>query len=186
MAITRPKIFEPSIRVYERPVHPEFFRIVASKQIRRKEYEVSLAITNVGHVVHWSDGKKTLTEILSANVCELPESEILLRSLTDGNPQSLVLPENSLYAGLYSSRSCFEDVSPEFFGEFEKEFIQNGESSGLLYRFGFTGRMNLGGFSYIGVDSRIRQLKVRAVHTFPDDCVLLKTETVISMKNVDP
>lgn len=185
MTITRPKIFEPSIRVYEKPVHPEFFKTVASKRICRKGYEVSLSITNAGHVVCWSDGKRTLTEILNVNVCELPQSEILFRSLRENNPKPLTLPESSLFNDLYFNRSQIEDVSPDFFGDFEKEFAQNNESMGLLYRFGFTGRMNLGGFSYIGIESRIRQMKVQTIHTFPDDCVLLKTETVISMKNVD-
>lgn len=178
MHVARPKIFEPTIRLYDRPVHPEFFRIVAEKTIRRKEYEVSLAITSAGHLIHWTDGGRTLVEVVNAAIRELPRSALVSRSLSDPSKDPLTLPNDDVYR--HSSR--FEEVSPEFFDAFAKEFSRNPESNGLMFRFDFSGRLTLGGISYIGVAARARELKVRAVHTFPDDAALLKTETVFRVR----
>ena len=172
--IARPKIFEPSIRIYDRPIHSEFFRTVASKTMSRTEYELSYSITTTGHVLCWRAGERTITEVLSTNLGELPGATLLLQSLKEKKGSEIALPEDARYR----SRCRIEEVPPEFFGEFEREFLRDPETNGLLFRFGFSGRMTLGGVSYIGVDSRARELKVRAVHTFPDDAVFLRTETV--------
>ena len=174
MPVARPKLFEPKICLYDKPVHPEFFRIVAEKTIRRKEYEVSLSITSAGHRICWIDERRILTEVISANITELPMSTVAVRSLFDPSRKLLTLPDQDFYRN--SSR--IETVPTDFFGAFEQEFARNLEPKGLIYRFGFSGRMTLGGISYIGVDSRARSLKIRTVHTFPDDAVLLKTESV--------
>lgn len=177
MSITRPKIFEPSIRLYERPVHPEFFRIVATKTILRKEYSVALSITSVGHVIDWTDGRQTLSEVLSTNRRELPSSAIAFRSLREFSPQTIALSEKTFY----QNSSRIEEVPPEFFGTFERELIRHLEPDGLLYRFGFSGRMALGGVGYIGVESRAHALTIRSIHTFPDDVALLRTESRIRL-----
>lgn len=175
MSLTRPKIFEPTLRLYNRPIHPEFFRIVAAKTLRRKEYEVELTITGAGHVVSWHGGGRTLVEVVVANHLELPGKPVFSRSLAEPSDEPAVFSENDFYRNV----SRFEDVPPDFFQRLEKEFLQSPEPNGLLYRFGFSGRMNLGGIAYLGFESFARQVKVRSIHTFPDDGVFLKTESVI-------
>ena len=178
MEITRPKIFEPTLRLYDRPVHPEFFRILASRTIRRSEYELSISITTAGHILLWSSGDRILVEVLNTTIRELPGNPLIRHLLEDGGGEDLILEDDSARE-CYKNTSTIEEVPPEFLGDFEREFVNNLEPDGLLFRFGLSGRMTLGGISYIGMDLRNRDLKVRAVHTFPDDGVFLRTETVI-------
>ena len=178
MEITRPKIFEPSIRLYDRPIHPEFFRIVASRSIRRSTYEISFSITTAGHVLQWFSNDLVLVEVLNTTIRELPGNPLICHLLEDGG-EELILEDGESSRECYRNTSTIEKVPAGFFGDFEKEFVKNLEPDGLLFRFGFSGRMTLGGVSYIGVDLRNRDLKVRAVHTFPDDGVFLRAETVI-------
>lgn len=174
MSITRPKIFDPTILLYDRPVHPEFFRIVASKSIVRDCYEVSLSITDTGHLLYWSDGNIMLTEVLNTNRRELPSPSLFCGSLND----RLENPLNFEQDVFYHHSSWIEEVSSDFFHVFEKEFLGQIEPEGLLYRFGFSGRVNLGGISYIALESRHREIRIRAIHTFPDDSAFLRTDTV--------
>lgn len=186
MTVTRPKIFEPSIRVYDKPIHPEFFQIVASKRILREKYEVSLSITHVGHVLQWRSlkwhgGGHFLTEVVSANVCQLPDSAIIYHSLSGHESGPLVLPENKSKGLSYKNSCRIEELPTEVFRVFEKEFLCSMDLDCLMFRFGHTGRAPLGATGFIGVNSFRNRLRVRAFHTFPDDCVLLNSESIILM-----
>ncbi len=41
--------------------------------------------------------------------------------------------------------------------------------------------MALGALSYVHVESRNRRLMVQAFHTFPDDCAIVKSESVFQL-----
>lgn len=177
MPFARPKIFEPTLRIYERPVHPEFFRIVAMKNLDRDHYGISSALTTSGHVITWTGGGRTFCEVVDTNLRELPEPLIFNPILNEISKTPITIPENAFYGNF----SQMIEVPSEFFHDMEKEFLRNTETDGLFYRFGYSGRMNLGGISYLGVESRSRSVRIRSVHTFPDDGVFIKTETKIRL-----
>lgn len=177
MPFARPKIFEPTLRIYDRPVHPEFFRIVATQRLDRERYGISSALTTAGHVLTWTDGERMLCEVVDTNFRELPEPLVLDPILNERPKTPVTVPKNAFYGNV----SQIIEVPPMFFHDMEKELLRDTETDGLLYRFGYSGRMNLGGVSYLGVESRSRSIRIRAVHTFPDDGVLIKTETKIRL-----
>ncbi len=74
-----------------------------------------------------------------------------------------------------------EKVPPEVFWNYQNELFHDGETEGLLYRFDSSGRVALGALSYINIETRIRTLRVQAFHTFPDDCAIVKTQSVFEI-----
>ena len=58
---------------------------------------------------------------------------------------------------------------------------EEGVWHGMLHRFDASGRMALGALSYINIESRARRLLVQAFHTFPDDCAIVKTNSVFQL-----
>jgi hypothetical protein len=47
--------------------------------------------------------------------------------------------------------------------------------------FDASGRMALGAISYIYAETRSRSLLVQAFHTFPDDCAVVKCQSVFEL-----
>ena len=57
----------------------------------------------------------------------------------------------------------------------------DGERQGLMHTFDSSGRMALGAISYIYPETRSRSLLIQAFHTFPDDCAIVKSQSVFEL-----
>src|SRR5205807_9449214 len=53
-------------QLYARPIHPEFFDILAVRKIQREDYELTVRITRTGHVITWENRDVHLTEVATA------------------------------------------------------------------------------------------------------------------------
>src|SRR5437667_26222 len=74
----RPRVGDLVFQLYGRPLHPELFEILATRKVRREEYELTVHITRTGHVISWENKDVFLTEVAAACEQELPESRRLL------------------------------------------------------------------------------------------------------------
>lgn len=153
-------------------------------------YEATVAITSAGHVVHWRHRGLTLTEVCASSHQPLPQRRRLMSHRLEGRLTDRVECRGGV---VYETSLSLETASPEAFLAYQREFdLMNlqggslptgGEASGLLHRFEASGRVGvaLGALSYVDVQSRDRALRVRALHTFPDDCAIVKTESVFRL-----
>lgn len=178
MLAIRPRIVEPVFTLYSRPLHPEFFEVVAQRSLCRTRYEVTVAITHVGHVLSWTDGCRTLTEVTTSLHHELPRLPLLREAIHGPHEETLRFGETLSYRTSYR----LETLEPETFYLFDKEFCRDELSEGLVHRFGQNGRVALGAVSYIRMESREKRLFVQAVHTFPDDLAFLRTESTFALE----
>ena len=53
-----------TLTLYQRLLHPELFNILASEQVSRRAYDADIWLVEGGHVVSFSAGKNTLTEVI--------------------------------------------------------------------------------------------------------------------------
>ena len=74
-----------------------------------------------------------------------------------------------------------EPVEPEVFWTFQHELAMDGERNGMLHKFDSSGRIALGALSYINVETRNRSMLVQAFHTFPDDCAIVKSQSIFQL-----
>jgi hypothetical protein len=82
---------------------------------------------------------------------------------------------------VYQTSFQLEPVSPELFWMFQEELAHDGERQGLVHTFDSSGRMALGALSYIYAETRARSLLIQAFHTFPDDCAIVKCQSVFEL-----
>lgn len=151
-------------------------------------YEATVQITSAGHVVAWRCGGLTLTEVCASSHQPLPLKRRLMRHRLEADRSDRVECRGGV---TYDVDFTLETATPEAFRAYQQEFdlmsLQGGAleegGGGLLYRFEASGRVGvkLGAISYIDVQSRDRALRVRALHTFPDDCAIVKTESVFRL-----
>ncbi len=53
-----------TLLLYQRTLHPELFKILASEQVSRRAYEADIWLVEGGHVVMFTADRNTLTEVI--------------------------------------------------------------------------------------------------------------------------
>lgn len=178
MLTVRPKVAELAFQLYGRPLHPELFQVYKSSHVERSGYQAKLDITSAGHVVTWRCDGLTLTEVAAAASQPLPTKRRLLSYRLRGERNDRIECRGGV---VYQVSFQLEPVDPEIFWVFQQELARDGERRGLLHRFDASGRMALGALSYVHCETRARSMLVQAFHTFPDDCAIVKSQSLFQL-----
>lgn len=175
----RPKVAQLAFQLLGRSVHPELFQIYKTERIDRDNYNARIDITTDGHVITWSAGSTTLTEIAASSHQPVPQGrQIFSLPLRNCQRDNLSIREDIEYKYEYE----LERVPAEMFWAIQKQLHESGRNLELLHVFDSSGRIAIGGLSFIHVDTRLKSLHVQAIHTFPDDLALVKTESTFRIK----
>src|SRR5258708_33100286 len=55
-----------TLLLYQRTLHPELFTILGSEQVSRRAYDADVWLVEGGHVIMFTSGKATLTEVINS------------------------------------------------------------------------------------------------------------------------
>jgi len=174
----RPKVAELVFQLYGRALHPELFQVFQTRKVERGGYQARIDITSAGHVVTWQYGGLTLTEVAASAQHPLPERRRLLSYRLRGERSDAVECRGG---AKYQMSFQLERVDPEVFWTFQHELTADGSRRGMLHTFDASGRVALGALSYINVETRNRSLLIQAFHTFPDDCAIVKSQSLLQV-----
>ncbi|WP_146445605.1 DUF2617 family protein [Botrimarina colliarenosi] len=166
--------------------------VVADEEAHRDAtgYEAVIQITSAGHVVRWRQGGMTLTEVCASSHQPLPTRRRLMSHRLEGERTERVECRGGV---VYETNLALETASTEALQSYQQEFdlmsLQGsslptgGGGSALLHRFEASGRagVSLGAISFVDVQARDLSLRIRALHTFPDDHAVVKTESVFRL-----
>lgn len=183
MLSVRPKIAELTVQLFGRSIHPELFQVYASKCYQRSRYDATVQVTSAGHVVVWRHQGLVLTEVAAAANHPLPQRRRLMAHRALGERADRVELRGG---GSYEVKFAMEPVEVGLFNFYQNELSRCGKADGgiaegVFHQFDKSERFGLGALSYMHVESRDRTFKVQTLHTFPDDCALLKCETVFRL-----
>jgi hypothetical protein len=176
--IVRPKIAELVFQVYGRSLHPELFEVYQTRPIERGGYKAVVQITSAGHVVSWQYQGLTLTEVAAAANQPLPEKRRLMSHPVAGQRKERIPCRGGV---VYEVDFSLERVEAEMFHTFQQELTLEGTREGMLQRFDSSGRFGVGAMSYINIQSRDRSFLVQALHTFPDDFAIVKSQSLFRL-----
>ena len=176
----RPKVTELVFQMYGRSLHPELFVIHQTQEVERGGYKARLQITNSGHVLCWQYAGLTLTEVAASAHNPLPSHRRLMAYKLQGSREDQIECRGGI---VYETSFSLEKVRPEFFVTFQKELATEKPKQSLLHRFESSGRLGMGALSFIHLESRERSLTVQAIHTFPDDLAIVKTQSRFLLPN---
>ena len=172
MLSVRPKVAELAYHVYGRPLHPELFEVHAHRKIERDCYNLSVDITTSGHVIRFSSDPLVLTEVTASAQHPLPQRRCLVESqLTKTHRESLNYRESIVYDAQFS----VESVPSALFVQLQEELQQFGAENSIVHNFDSSGRISMGGFSFIHLQCRAQSVQLKSVHTFPDDHIVVKS-----------
>ncbi|MBX3423075.1 MAG: DUF2617 family protein [Pirellulaceae bacterium] len=169
----RPRIADMRFRLLGRTVHPELFTTCKCHRVQREHYAAQFCITVDGHYITWCSGKSVLTEVAGASTQPLPESERLLELPLRDREHSSLEVQGCKYTYDYQA----EQVASEMFWNIHKQLEQSAHSHELIQLFNSSGRLPIGGLSFIHVESRMRTLSVQVIHTYPEDHLLVRSQS---------
>ncbi|HVL11561.1 MAG TPA: DUF2617 family protein [Gemmata sp.] len=171
----RPRVAELVFRLYDRPLHPELFEVLASRVLKRDGYTLSVRLTRTGHVLGWTDGRTHLEEVTATADMELPRAGLQLAHAFDPGWGGRC----SLGAVRYQVNSQLEVLAPEPFDHVHQELAVEGARKGLVYHCKSENRLGLSPLGVVIVSTVPRGLSATAYHTFPDELALIKTQSLI-------
>lgn len=178
ISTVRPKVAQLTFQLLSRSVHPELFQIYKTQCIQRQNYTARIDITSDGHVVQWTAGKLTTTEIASSTLQTVPQGRhIFALPLRDSGKDSVQIREGAEYTYEYE----LQRVPAEMFWMIQQQLNASSQTHELIQVFDSSGRIAIGGLSFVNVETRLRSLRIQAIHTFPDDLALVKTQSTFKL-----
>lgn len=175
ISTVRPKVAQLTFQLLGRSVHPELFHIYKSQQLARENFSARIFVTTDGHVVSWTAGNSTLTEVVSSSHQLVPKGRHLF-SIPLRHSAGDTLPIRDGIEYKYDFE--LERVPAEMFWMIQKQLGESSKDHELIQVFDSSGRIAIGGLSFVHVETRQRSLHIQAIHTFPDDLALVKTESI--------
>lgn len=171
----RPRVSQLVLTLYDRPIHPELVEIVAMRTIECADYALTLQITPIGHLISWDSDAGHLTEITAPEDHPLPiGGRLLQRRLNEERTETLVPT-----AGLcYHFGAQVEELPLTMFPQVHEELLTN-TRHGLLHQFQIHHRFAISPATLMMHDNGEGYVSIAAFHTFPDECTILKTQTLI-------
>ncbi len=174
MILARPKVADLAFRLYDRPLHPELFEPVAVRSISVGGAAVVARLTATGHVLEWHRGDNHLVEVTAERDRALPDGHRLLHPFAGERRGRCDLPAVRYQVSLHA-----EVLPPELFLHVHEELAADGAKRGLLFHFQPHRRLALVPLGFIALDALPTGLAVATFHTFPAECAVVKTQTLI-------
>jgi hypothetical protein len=176
----RPKVAELVFHLYDRPLHPELFDVVASRVVHRSGYSLTVRITPTGHVISWDTVRGHLTEITTTSETPLPNYRALASHRMRGERNDTLAWAPGLN---YQSSFQVETLADEVFAHVHDEILRDGLKRGMLHNFQPNHRLALAPLAYVTTDAWDGNLVVSTFHTFPDERTVVKTQSLIERRD---
>lgn len=175
MISARPKIADLVFQFYGRSLHPELFEVQRERKVERSAYTATIKITSTGHAICWQQPEGLLlTEVATSALHDLPLKRRLMSHRVRCEHEDRIECAGGL---IYDTQLSIEAADNSTIRSYQQELQLASEKHSVLYQFESGGRVGLGAFSYIHYESRSRGLRIQALHTFPDDGVILKSQS---------
>jgi hypothetical protein len=171
----RPKLADLVYAVYTRPLHPELFEIQRSQHTVGPDREFLIWMTDCGHVVSWRYEDIWLTEVLTAVDRPLPRARRLCVFRVRGErTETVQCAEVSFQLSVGVER-----LDPAVFRRLASELDEDARQQGALAcRFPTCRRTSPASLSIVAPQVRANGLLVYAFHTFPEECGVVRTQTL--------
>lgn len=178
----QPPVTDLVFEVHGQPMHPEFFDILAVRQVRHADFLLTVQITRTGHVISWDNEEVLLTELTASITQELPRRRRLLHYRLGGERSASLLCAHGIQ---YQAAFHLEKLRPELFAQVEAEIVADGKKRGMLYHQRPQVALDTAPVGLVFAEFRPGCLFLTTFHTFPEEHCILKTQSLIE-KNASP
>ncbi len=164
--------------LFGRSIHPELFDIYAETEINQDNYSAILRICDSGHMISFNGNGQTITELTAARKHPLPQKKRFLEKKLRGCRDESIRMDNGVS---YQVSYQLEQLDPQVFLNIHEEFLADCERADVAHRFPGGNRLAPCPISLIRTDLWPTSMLIHAFHTFPEDCVVVKTQSLIEL-----
>jgi len=171
----RPSIAETSYRFFDRPIHPELFSPAIEGRLKAKNYSLVLGICHGGHYLQVSSHGRTMTEVTGPDNQVLTTYGLQQTCFFNANEELVLETKQPLE---YHFAGQIDVVDFSIFTRVQMELELEASKAFLAFQFPATHRLLPGPLSLMQVEGNERMITVNTFHTFPDDLVILRTQSL--------
>ena len=175
----RSSIADLAFQVFNRSLHPEWFRTCGFRRVEQKRWAADVRIVEGGHTVVFCSGSVRLTEVLCGSETVLPESGRLFHSHLRRERSTILRPDGTIE---YQNCLEVERIDMEIFRHLCEEITLNGSRNPLLHHFPASNRLAPTPISHIQISARAGDLSIQSFHSFPDECAIVRTQSLFELK----
>jgi hypothetical protein len=167
-----------TLLLYQRTLHPEFFKIIATEQVSRRAYDADIWLVEGGHVISLTAGKNTLTEVIISNHDALNDRNLLQTIPCRGERyHEMTAGENIKYMISTQeeqlTQTLYDATRHEIATYAAKRELMSGETPATPE----TGAT----LSVLDIERRSHELLVQSFHLFDEHQLVIKTQAIIEV-----
>ena len=170
---------ELTFNLFQRPLHPELFKIYAKRKIETSKYRADIWVTGCTHVISVYSGGMCLTEVISSPGQVLPQRGLIEKFQFRG-PRT---HKCTLSRGLnYMTDFQIEKMSTNLYQQSYKDLEHFSKNRGIFTKFPDLKVEKLEPFCYIDYEARKTELHVHTFAAYPDQITMIKTQSLFDFQ----
>ena len=166
-----------TLLLYQSTLHPELFKILATEQVSRRAYDADIWLVEGGHVVSFTAGKNTLTEVIATNHDPILERNVLQSIPCRGEKYHEMTVSTIRYM-----ISTQEEQLTQTLYDATKHEISSYAAKRELMSAETPGREDFGAvLSVLDIERRSHELLVQSFHLFDETQMVIKTQAIVEV-----
>ena len=167
-----------TLLLYQRTLHPELFKILASEQVSRRAYEADIWLVEGGHVISLTAGKNTLTEVILTRNEPMTDRGLLQTIPCRGEKY-----HEETYGGSirYMISTQEEQLTQTLYDATKHEISTYAAKRELMTAEAPATQENGAVLSVLDIERRSHELLVQSFHLFDENLMVIKTQAILEV-----
>ena len=167
-----------TLLLYQRTLHPELFKISATEQVARRAYEADIWLVDGGHVISFTAGKNTLTEVIVMGNEAMTDRGLMQTIPCRGEKYHEMTAGGNIR---YMISTQEEQLTQTLYDATRQEIAAYAAKRELM-----TGEIPAGpeggaSLSVLDIERRSHELLVQSFHLFDDSLLVIKTQGIFEV-----
>ncbi len=175
----RPDVSDVTFQVFRSLLHPELFTVRAWRRLELEKFSATLRICESGHWIVFQTEAEALSELIVSKNHPLPEQRRFLQRRLRGSRDECIHFESGL---TYQVSYQVEQLVPSVFLNLHDELLLDCRTATLWHRFPSPNRWAPQPLSLIRAEVWRGSLVVHTFHTFPENCAIVKTQSLFEVE----
>ena len=167
-----------NLLLYQKTLHPELFKILTNERVVRRAYEADIWLVEGGHVIMFTAGKHTLTEVIVTNNEPLTDRG-LMQSIPCRGEKYHEMTANGIR---YMISTQEEQLTQTLYDANRMEIAAYAQKRELMTAEVPPRDDDSGGsLSVLDIERRSHELLVQSFHLFDENQMVIKTQGIIEV-----
>jgi hypothetical protein len=167
-----------TLLIYQRPLHPELFNILATEKVSRPSYDADIWLVDGGHVVAFTAGKETLTEVILTNNDPLTDRGLLQTIPCRGEKYHEMVSGGTIR---YMISTQEEQLTQTLYDATKQEMQTYASKRELMTAELPASGDNSAALGVLDIERRSKELLITGFHLFDENLMVIRTQTILEV-----